>query len=158
MPARSRSFKGQLVTRGTLLCGGGFALAKAKSESLCDRETATQQNGMLPRTEKIDEFHLRVSRMERDLYEEFCNTEEAVIVKEMREYFTQAKQKSGAINFDRLGLWSNIQDRIDRWIRETCSWKHLDPTHVPRAREAILHRLKDQLAKTIRETLGVVSQ
>jgi hypothetical protein len=59
---------------------------------------------MLSRTEKIGEFHLRVSRTERDLYEEFCNTEEAKIVKEMREYFTQAKQKSGVINFDRLGL------------------------------------------------------
>ena len=97
------------------------------------------------------------SRTERDLYEEFCNTEEAEIVKEMREYFTQAKQKSGVLNFDRLGLWSNIQNRIDVWIRETCSWKHLNPNQVPRAREAILHRLKDLLAKTIRETLGVVS-
>jgi hypothetical protein len=85
------------------------------------------------------------------------NTEEAEIVKEMREYFTQAKQKSGVINFDRLGLWSNIQKRIDLWIREACSWKHLNPNQVPRAREAILHRLKDLLAKTIRETLGVVS-
>jgi hypothetical protein len=136
---------------------GGSALAKAKSGSLCDPETATQQKGMLSRTEKISGFHLRVSRTERDLYEEFCNTEEAEIVKEMREYFTQAKQKSGVINFDRLGLWSNIQNRIDLWIREACSWKHLNPDQVPRAREAILHRLKDQLAKTIREMLGVVS-
>jgi hypothetical protein len=112
---------------------------------------------MLSHTEKIGEFHLRVSRTERDLYEEFCNTEEAEIVKEMREYFTQAKQKSGVINFDRLGLWSNIQNRIDLWIREACSWKHLNPNQVPRARQAILHRLKDLLAKTIRETLGVVS-
>jgi hypothetical protein len=112
---------------------------------------------MLSRTEKIGEFHLRVSRTERDLYEEFCNTEEAEIVKEMREHFNQAKQQSGVINFDRLGLWSNIQDRIDLWIRETCSWKHLNPNQVSRAREAILHRLKDRLAKTIRETLGVVS-
>ena len=112
---------------------------------------------MLSRTEKIGEFHLRVSRTERDLYEEFCKTEEAEIVKKMREYFTQAKQKSGVINFDRLGLWSNIQDRIDLWTTEACSWKHLNPNQVPRAREAILHRLKDLLAKTIRETLGVVS-
>lgn len=111
---------------------------------------------MLSRTEKIGEFHLRVSRTERDLYEEFCNTEEAEIVKEMREY-TQAKQKSGVINVDRLGLWSSIQNRIDLWIREACSWKHLNPNLVPRAREAILHRLKDLLAKTIREKLGVVS-
>jgi hypothetical protein len=78
-------------------------------------------------------------------------------VKEMREYFTQAKQKSGMINFDRLGFWSNTQNRIDLWIREAYSWKHLKPNQVPRAREAILHRLKDLLAKTIRETLGAVS-
>ncbi len=154
---RARSSKGQLVTRGTLVCGEGSALAKAKSESLCDSETATQQKGMLSRTEKIGEFHLRVNRTERDLYEEFCNTEEAEIVKVMREYFTQAKQKSGVINVDRLGLWSNIQNRIDLWIREACGWKHLNPNQVPRAREAILHRLRDLLAKTIRETLGVVS-
>ena len=132
-------------------------MAKAKSESLCDSETATQQKGMLSRTEKIGEFHLRVNRTERHLYEEFCNSEEAEIVKEMREYFTQAKQKSGVMCFDRLGLWSSIQDRIDLWIRKTCSWKHLNPNQGPRAREAILHRLKDRLAKIIRETLGVVS-
>ena len=46
---------------------------------------------------KIGEFHIRASRTERDLYEKFCNTDEAEIVKEMREYFTQAKQKSGVI-------------------------------------------------------------
>jgi hypothetical protein len=112
---------------------------------------------MLSRTEKIGEFHLRVSRTERDLYEEFCNTEEAQIVKEMREYFIEAKQKAGVINFDRLGMWSKIQNRIDIWLGEACIWRHLNPNQVPRAREAILHRLKDLLAKTIRETLGAVS-
>jgi len=75
---------------------------------------------MLSRTEKIGDFHLRVSRTERDLYVEFCNTEAAEVVKEMLDYCTQAKQKSGVNNFDRLGMWSNIQNRIDLWIRETC--------------------------------------
>ena len=44
----------------------------------------TQRNGMLSRTEKISGFHLRVSRHERELYEEFCNSEEADILREIR--------------------------------------------------------------------------
>src|SRR5215469_16541826 len=109
---------------------------------------------MLSRTEKISGFHLKVSRQERQLYEEFCNSTEAEILREMRDYFTEAKQKAGVINFDRLGTWSKIQNRIDHWFGEACVWRHLNPNQVPRAREAIWHRVKDQLAKTIRETLG----
>ncbi|MGA8476465.1 MAG: hypothetical protein WB696_00750 [Chthoniobacterales bacterium] len=109
---------------------------------------------LLSRTEKISGFHLKVSRHERELYEEFCNSVEAELLREMRDYFIEAKQKPGVINFDRLGVWSNIQKRIDLWLREACSWRHLNPNQVPRAREAIWHRVKDQLAKTIRETLG----
>jgi hypothetical protein len=109
---------------------------------------------MLSRTEKISGFHLKVSRHERELYEEFCNGAEAELLKEMRDYFTEAKQKAGVINFDRLGMWSKIQNRIDLWLGEACIWKHLNPNQVGRAREAIWHRVKDQLAKTIRETLG----
>jgi hypothetical protein len=110
---------------------------------------------MLSRTEKISGFHLRVSRHERELYEEFCNSEEADIFREIRDYFIEAKQKSGVINFDRLGMWSKIEKRIDLWLGEACVWRHLNPNQVGRAREAIWHRVKDQLAKTIRETLGV---
>jgi hypothetical protein len=113
---------------------------------------------MLSRTEKIDEFHLRASRTERDLYEEFCNTEEAEILREMRDYFTDAKQRAGVINFDRLGMWSKIQGRIDLWLREACIWRHLNPNQVGRAREVIWHRVKDQLARTIRETLGAAGE
>jgi hypothetical protein len=109
---------------------------------------------MLSRTEKISGFHLKVSRQERELYEEFCNSTEAEILKEMRDYFTEAKQKAGVINFDRLGMWSKIQNRIDHWFGEACVRRHLNPNQVSRAREAIWHRVKDQLAKTIRETLG----
>jgi hypothetical protein len=72
----------------------------------------------------------------------------------MRDYFIEAKQKPGVINFDRLGVWSKIQKRIDLWLREACSWRHLNPNQVRRAREAIWHRVKDHLAKTIRERLG----
>ena len=109
---------------------------------------------MLSRTEKISGFHLKVSRHERALYEDFCNSEEAEILREMRDYFTEATQKSGVINFDRLGMWPKVQDGIDHWLREACIWKHLNPNQVPRAREAIWHRVKDHLAKTISETLG----
>ena len=76
----------------------------------------TERNGMLSRTEKISGFHLRVSRHERELYEEFCNSEEADILREIRDYFIEAKQKSGVINFDRLGMWSKIEKRIDLWL------------------------------------------
>ncbi|HYZ73312.1 MAG TPA: hypothetical protein VE641_09560 [Chthoniobacterales bacterium] len=109
---------------------------------------------MLSRTEKISGFHLKVSRHEKELYEEFCNSAEAELLKEMRDYFTEAKQKAGVINFDRLGISFKIENRIDLWLGEACIWKHLNPNQIPRAKEAIWHRVKDQLAKTIRETLG----
>lgn len=41
------------------------------TESVFDDETVTQQKGMLARTENINGFHLKVSRQERELYEEF---------------------------------------------------------------------------------------
>ena len=75
-------------------------------------------------------------------------------MREIRHYFIEAKHKAGVINFDRLGMWSKIQNRIDRWLGKACIWKHLNPNQVPRAREAIWHRVKDHLAKTISETLG----
>jgi hypothetical protein len=109
---------------------------------------------MLSRTDNISGFHLKVSRQERQLYEEFCNSAEAELLREMRDYFVEAKQKPGVINLDRLGMWSKIQNRIDLWLGEACIWRHLNPNQVPRAREAIWHRVKDQLAKIIRETLG----
>jgi hypothetical protein len=131
-----------------------FLLGQFQSRFLMAK-LLTERNGMLSRTEKISGFHLRVSRHERELYEEFCNSEEADILREIRDYFIEAKQKSGVINFDRLGMWSKIEKRIDLWLAEACVWRHLNPNQVGRAREAIWHRVKDQLAKTIRETLGV---
>jgi hypothetical protein len=71
---------------------------------------------MLSRTEKISGFHLKVSRHERELYEEFCSNAEAELLREMRNYFIEAKQKAGVINFDRLGMWSKVQKRIDLWL------------------------------------------
>lgn len=65
---------------------------------------------MLSRTEHIDDFHLKVSRAEKELYEEFLETEEPEIVQEMKQYFAQAKQHSeGGIRFDNAGLWSKIE-------------------------------------------------
>ena len=54
---------------------------------------------MLSRTERIDDFHLKVSRTEKELYEEFLKTEEAEIVLEMQQYFAQAKRHAGGIRF-----------------------------------------------------------
>ena len=48
-------------------------------------------NRMLSRTESIDGFHLKVSRTERGLYEEFLKTEEAAILAEIQHYFADAK-------------------------------------------------------------------
>jgi hypothetical protein len=39
---------------------------------------------MLSRTESIDGFHLKLSRTEKELYEEFLKTEEAEILAEMQ--------------------------------------------------------------------------
>jgi hypothetical protein len=52
-------------------------------------------DGMLSRTERIDGFYLKLSRTEKELYEEFLETEEAEIMAEMQQYFTEAKQKAG---------------------------------------------------------------
>jgi len=41
---------------------------------------------MLSRTERIDDFHLKVSRTEKELYEEFLETEEPEIVQEMKRF------------------------------------------------------------------------
>jgi len=46
---------------------------------------------MLSRTERTDEFHLKLSSTEKELYEEFLKTEEAALVLEMQQYFAQAK-------------------------------------------------------------------
>jgi hypothetical protein len=37
---------------------------------------------MLSRTERIDEFHLKLGRTEKELYEEFLKTQEAELVLE----------------------------------------------------------------------------
>ena len=52
-------------------------------------------DGMLSRTESIDGFHLKLSRTEKELHEEFLKTEEAEILAEMQQYFAEAKQKAG---------------------------------------------------------------
>jgi hypothetical protein len=64
---------------------------------------------MLSRTERIDGFHLRLSRTEKELYEEFLKTEEAALVLEMQQYFAQAKGHVGGIRFDNASLWSKIE-------------------------------------------------
>jgi hypothetical protein len=73
--------------------------------------------GMLSRTESIDGFHLKVSRAERELYEEFLGTEEAEILAEMQQYFAEAKQKGGGTRFEQKTLWAKIENSVDTWDR-----------------------------------------
>ena len=46
---------------------------------------------MLSRTERIDQFPVKVSRAEKELYEEFLKTEEAALVLEMHRYVVRRK-------------------------------------------------------------------
>jgi hypothetical protein len=109
---------------------------------------------MLLRSENISEFHLKVSRTEKELYEEFLRSEEAEIVKEMQEYFAQAKQQPGGVRFDNKSLWTKIENGVDVWLTDSCANRHLRKDLVPRAKDAILHWLRTSLAKTIRESFG----
>jgi hypothetical protein len=109
---------------------------------------------MLSRTESIDGFHLKVSRTERGLYEEFLKTEEAAILAEIQHYFAEAKQQGGGIRFEQKILWAKIENRVDTWITSTCADKCLKGELVGRAKEAILHRVRNLIAKTIRESFG----
>ena len=108
---------------------------------------------MLSRTERIDGFHLKVTRTEKELYEEFLKTEEAELVLEMQQYFAQAKGQAGGIRFDN-SLWSKIEDRVGVWFEETCADRNQNQNLVRRSKEAILHRMRNQLATTIRESLA----
>jgi hypothetical protein len=109
---------------------------------------------MLSRTERIDEFHLKVTRTEKELYEEFLKTEEAALVLEMQQYFAQAKGHAGGIRFDNASLWSRIENRVGVWFGEVCVERNQTENLLRRSKEAILHRMRILLAKTIRESLG----
>ena len=108
---------------------------------------------MLSRTERIDGFHLKVSRTEKELYEQFLKTEEATLVQEMQQYFAQAKCRAGGIRFDN-SLWSKIENRVSVWFAEVCADRNQNENLLRRSKEAILHRRRNLLVKTIRESLG----
>jgi hypothetical protein len=80
-------------------------------------------------------------------------TEEAELVQEMQQYFVQAKGHAGGIRFDN-SLWSKIENRVDVWFAEVCAERNQGENLLRRSKEAILHRLRILLAKTIRESLG----
>jgi hypothetical protein len=109
---------------------------------------------MLSRTERIDGFNFRLSRTEKELYEEFLKTEEAALVLEMQQYFTQAKGDASGIRFDSTSPWSKIENRVSVWFAEVCADRNQNENLIRRSKEAILHRMKNLLAKTIRESLG----
>jgi hypothetical protein len=109
---------------------------------------------MLSRKDRIDEFQLKLTRTEKELYEEFLKTEETALVQEMQQYFVQAKEHAGGIRFDDASLWSRIEKRVDVWFAEVCADRNQNENLLRRSKEAILHRMRILLAKTIRESLG----
>jgi hypothetical protein len=48
-------------------------------------------------------------------------TEEAELVLEMHQYFSQAKGRAGGIRFDNASLWSKIENRVAVWFAEACA-------------------------------------
>jgi len=109
---------------------------------------------LLSRTEQIEGFPKKLSVPERALYEEFGKGGEAEMVRLMADYFEQARTQPGGIKFDNKSLWSKIEEKLDIWFVDACVDHRVNPDVVPRAKEAVLHRLRDLLAKTIREQLG----
>jgi hypothetical protein len=61
---------------------------------------------------------------------------------------------SGAIRFDNKSLWSRIENRVDVWFADVCADRKQNENLIPRAKEAVLHRMRNLLATTIRESLG----
>jgi hypothetical protein len=74
-------------------------------------------------------------------------------VLEMQQYFAQAKGHAGGIRFDNSSLWSKIENRVGVWFEEICADRNQNQNLVRRSKEAILHRMRNQLATTIRESL-----
>jgi hypothetical protein len=72
----------------------------------------------------------------------------------MQQYFAQAKGHVGGIRFDNASLWSKIENRVAVWFAEACADKNQSENLLRRSKEAILHRMRILLAKTIRESLG----
>jgi hypothetical protein len=72
----------------------------------------------------------------------------------MQQYFAQAKGHDGGIRFDNSSLWSRIENRVDVWFAEVCADRNQNENLIRRSKEAILHRMRILLAKTIRESLG----
>jgi hypothetical protein len=72
----------------------------------------------------------------------------------MHQYFGQAKGHAGGIRFDNSSLWSKIENGVGVWFEEICADRNQNQNLVRRSKEAILHRMRNQLATTIRESLA----
>ena len=108
---------------------------------------------MLTRTENIEGFHLKVSEVEKEIYAEFERTEEQPLVEMMQQHFEEAIRQHTGIKFDNKAMWQKIEDGLNKWFREICTERLLDPEVVCRAREAMIHKLRDHLIKAIRDFL-----
>jgi hypothetical protein len=60
-------------------------------------------------------------------------TEEAALVQEMQQYFTQAKGHAGGIRFDN-SLWSKIENRVGVWFTEVCANGNQNEHMIPRSK------------------------
>ena len=58
-----------------------------------------------------------------------------------RNISLEAKQESGGIRFDKT-FWSKIESKVAVWLADVCGDRHLNKLLVPRAEDAILHRLR----------------
>jgi len=108
---------------------------------------------MLTRTENIEGFHLKVSGTEKEIYVEFERTEEQLLLEMMRQHFEEAIRQHTGLKFDNKAMWQKIEGRLNEWFREICTERLLEPEAVCRAREAMIHKLRDHLIKTIRDFL-----
>jgi hypothetical protein len=72
----------------------------------------------------------------------------------MQQYFAQAKGHAGGIRFDNASLWSKIESRVGVWFKEVGADRDQNENLIRRSKEAILRRMKNLSAKTIRESLG----
>ena len=61
-------------------------------------------------------------------------TEEAELVQEMQQYFTQAKGHVGGIRFDSASLWSKIENRVGVWFAEVCADRNQNEHMIPRSK------------------------
>ena len=109
---------------------------------------------MRPRTQYIAGFHLNVSGVEKEIYEEFERCQEMELVEIIDRHFSAALRDQSGIKLENVAMWAEVETKIDAWFTGICARLHLECETVKHAREAIRHRMRDHLIKAIRAFLG----